>query len=63
MVWVIEPHPIVRTGVDLYSIKRRDGGWVRRLLEEAENERMHLMYVPFHFVTQFILTYILQGRS
>jgi hypothetical protein len=24
-------------------IKRRDSGWIHTLLEEAENERMHLM--------------------
>ena len=25
--------------------KRRDGGWIHTLLEEAENERMHLLFV------------------
>ena len=32
--------------MQLMSItKRRDGGWIHTLLEEAENERMHLLYV------------------
>lgn len=31
-------------------VQRRDHGWIHTLLEEAENERMHLMYVP---VTQY----------
>ena len=31
--------------------QRRDSGWIHTLLEEAENERMHLMFVSnlFHF--------------
>ena len=28
------------------SAQRRDSGWIHTLLEEAENERMHLMCVP-----------------
>jgi ubiquinol oxidase len=27
----------------LTSIQKRDAGWIHTLLEEAENERMHLM--------------------
>ena len=27
------------------SHQRRDSGWIHTLLEEAENERMHLMFV------------------
>lgn len=26
-------------------LQRRDGGWIHTLLEEAENERMHLLWV------------------
>ena len=28
-----------------FSHQRRDSGWIHTLLEEAENERMHLMFV------------------
>jgi hypothetical protein len=28
-----------------YLDQRRDSGWIHTLLEEAENERMHLMFV------------------
>ena len=27
------------------TVQRRDSGWIHTLLEEAENERMHLMCV------------------
>lgn len=41
--------------------QRRDSGWIHTLLEEAENERMHLMFVgqisvPFHSPTPPRLT-------
>lgn len=29
--------------VPLLTLQRRDGGWIHTLLEEAENERMHLL--------------------
>lgn len=28
--------------------QRRDSGWIHTCLEEAENERMHLMFVPLN---------------
>lgn len=37
--WNISYLPSVNTS------QRRDSGWIHTLLEEAENERMHLMYV------------------
>jgi hypothetical protein len=30
--------------------QRRDSGWIHTLLEEAENERMHLMLVADSYV-------------
>jgi len=35
-------------------LMRRDSGWIHTLLEEAENERMHLMWVPPYNVGQII---------
>lgn len=28
---------------------KADMGWIEKLLEEAENERMHLMVIPLRF--------------
>ena len=38
--FVLKPFLIVTV-----CAQRRDSGWIHTLLEEAENERMHLMYV------------------
>ena len=38
-------------------LMRRYAGWIHTLLEEAENERMHLMCVSFHWFYRVALIY------
>jgi hypothetical protein len=37
--------PFAISYVGKFHHQRRDSGWIHTLLEEAENERMHLMSV------------------
>lgn len=45
----------------LVSVLSRDGGWIRTLLEEAENERMHLL--TFMKVCAFFFGYHADSTS
>jgi len=52
------PHGVFPYPATLYRLRlltrifdqRRDSGWIHTLLEEAENERMHLMFVADSFL-------------
>lgn len=50
-VLFVIPKVITRRTFD----QRRDSGWIHTLLEEAENERMHLMFVADIFIPIFPL--------
>ena len=50
------PGSIAATVRHLASLRRirRDNGWIHTLLEEAENERMHLMYAPYRHASRVV---------
>jgi hypothetical protein len=64
------PHGVFTYPATLYHLRlltrifyqRRDSGWIHTLLEEAENERMHLMFVAdsFFFLSSVITAELVQ---